>query len=120
MSAAVHVGSVTSAPGLWNTGLAVVAHELSPSEACGIFPDQGLSLCIRHWPADSFSLRHEGSPRLRCLRWPLFLTSDVEHFVNVGPQRVGQKLYKLKERPSIKEWRGVDEEFTCKEVDGGH
>jgi len=44
----------------------------------------------------------------------------MEHFVIMGPQSFGQKLYKLKERPSVKEWRGADEEFICKEVDGGH
>ena len=29
----------------------VVAHRLSYSEACGIFPDQGLNLCPLHWQA---------------------------------------------------------------------
>lgn len=27
----------------------------------GIFPDQGLNLCLMHWQADSFPLRHQGS-----------------------------------------------------------
>ena len=31
----------------------VVAHGLSCSAACGIFPDQGSSLCPLHWQADS-------------------------------------------------------------------
>ena len=44
---------------LWNTGSrcagsVVVAHGLSCSSACGIFPDQGLHPCPRHWQADSF------------------------------------------------------------------
>ena len=31
----------------------VVAHGLSCSAACGIFPDQGSNLCPLHWQADS-------------------------------------------------------------------
>ena len=33
--------SAFAAPGLWSTGSVLVAHRLSCSEACGIFPDQG-------------------------------------------------------------------------------
>ena len=33
--------------------LVVVAHGLSYSTACGIFPDQGSNLCPLHWQADS-------------------------------------------------------------------
>ena len=43
-------------------GSLVVAHGLSCSTACGIFPDQGLNPCPRHWQADSQPLRHQGSP----------------------------------------------------------
>ena len=32
----------------------VVAHGLSCSAACGIFPDQGSNPCPLHWQADSF------------------------------------------------------------------
>ena len=39
-----------------------VTHWLSCSEACGIFPDQGLNLCPLHWQADSYPLHHQGSP----------------------------------------------------------
>ena len=31
-----------------------MAHGLSCSAACGIFPDQGLNPCPLHWQADSF------------------------------------------------------------------
>ena len=31
-----------------------MAHRLSYSAACGIFPDQGLNPCPLHWQADSF------------------------------------------------------------------
>ena len=34
-------------------GSVVVAHGLSCSAACGIFPDQGSNLCPLHWQADS-------------------------------------------------------------------
>ena len=34
-------------------GSVVVAHGLSCSVACGIFPDQGSNLCPLHWQADS-------------------------------------------------------------------
>ena len=33
-----------------------MAHRLSCSLACGIFPDQGSNLCLLHWQADSFFL----------------------------------------------------------------
>ena len=44
-------------------GSVVVAHGLSCSAACGIFPDQGSNLCPLHWQTDSQPLRHQGSPR---------------------------------------------------------
>ena len=43
-------------------GSVIVAHGLSYSAACGIFPDQGLNPCPLHWQADSQPLRHQGSP----------------------------------------------------------
>ena len=53
---------------LWSTGSrcagsVVVAHGLSRSAACGIFPDQGSNPCPLHWQADSQPLRHQGSPQ---------------------------------------------------------
>ena len=44
-------------------GSVAVAHGLSCSMACGIFPDQGSNPCPLHWQADSQPLRHQGSPR---------------------------------------------------------
>ena len=44
------------------TGSVVVAHGLSCSAACGIFPDQGSNPCPLHWQADSQPLCHQGSP----------------------------------------------------------
>ena len=43
-------------------GSVIVAHGLSCSVACGIFPDQGSNPCPLHWQADSQPLRHQGSP----------------------------------------------------------
>ena len=45
--------SVAVARGLQSAGLVVVAHGLSCSAACGIFPDQGWNLCPLHWQEDS-------------------------------------------------------------------
>ena len=50
----------------------VVAHELSCSAACGIFPDQGSNPCPLHWQADSQPLRHATGEALLCD----FLRSD--------------------------------------------
>ena len=47
-------------------GSVVVAHGLSCSTACGIFPDQGSNPCPLHWQADSQPLRHQGSPVYSC------------------------------------------------------
>ena len=52
-------------------GSVIVAHGLSCSVACGIFPDQGSNPCPLHWQADSQPLHHQGSPA-HCL-----LTSKV-------------------------------------------
>ena len=53
---------------LWSTGSrhagsVVVAHGLSCSAACGIFPDQGSNPCPLHWQADSQPLHHQRSPK---------------------------------------------------------
>ena len=55
-----HVGSEVAAPRLQSTGSVVVAHELSCSTACGLFPDQGQNPL--HWQEDSLPLSHQGSP----------------------------------------------------------
>ena len=41
----------------------VVAHRLSCSSACGIFPDQGSNQYPPHWLVDSYTLYHQASPR---------------------------------------------------------
>ena len=42
-------------------GLVVVVQGLSCSEACGIFPDQGLNLCLLHWQGGPLPLSQQGS-----------------------------------------------------------
>ena len=49
-----------------------MAHRLSSSAACGIFPDQGSNPCPLHWQADSQPLRHQGSPQPAFLSSPLY------------------------------------------------
>ena len=44
-----------------------MAHGLSCSAACGIFPDQGSNPCPLHWQADSSPLHHQGSSPFRQL-----------------------------------------------------
>ena len=58
--------SVVVARGLYSADSVVVAHGLSCSTACGIFPDQGLNPYPLHWQADSYPLHHQESPR----SWP--------------------------------------------------
>ena len=58
----------TWAQWLWHAGSVVVAHGLSGSAACGIFPDQGSNPCPLHWQADSSPLLHQGSPILQFLK----------------------------------------------------
>ena len=48
--------------GFRRAGSVVVAHGLSCSAACGIFPDQGSNPCALHRQKDSQRLRHQGSP----------------------------------------------------------
>ena len=49
-------------------GSVVVAHGLSCSASCGIFPDQGSNPCPLHWQADSQPLCHQESPLVFILR----------------------------------------------------
>ena len=53
--------SSCGARALGHTSSVVVAHRLSCSAACGIFPDRGSNPCPLHWQADSQPLRHQGS-----------------------------------------------------------
>ena len=58
-------------------GSTVMAHKLSWSTACGIFPDQGSNLCLLHWQADSLPLSHQGSPETS------LLDAEMESFKDI-------------------------------------
>ena len=63
-------------------GSVVVAHRLSCSAACGIFPDQGPNPCPLHWQADSQPLRHKGSPYFTLFNgWVIFYCIYVPHLL---------------------------------------
>ena len=47
------VASLVAEHRLYSRDLVVVVHGLSCSEACGIFPDQGLNPCPLHWQVES-------------------------------------------------------------------
>ena len=72
-------------------GSVVVAHGLSCSAACGIFPDQGSSPCPLHWQADSQPLRHQGSPKSlyfinkfpKAIICPFIYKASVKIIVNI-------------------------------------
>ena len=78
------------------TGSVVVAHGLSCSAACGIFPDQGSNPCPPPWQADSQPLRHQGSP---CV---LFLNEIfVSRLLQCGVARVWHRLLGLWLLPGV-------------------
>ena len=70
-----HVGSGAAAPGLQSSGPIAVAHRLSCSVACGIFPDRGSNPHLLHWQVDSLLLSPQGSPPL----YTVFGLSGVSH-----------------------------------------
>ena len=47
---------------LQHVGSVVVEHGLSCSMARGIFPDQGLNLCLLHWQGGLFTTEPPGKP----------------------------------------------------------
>ena len=50
----IAAASLVAEHGLQGTQASVfVAHGLSCSAACGIFPDQGSNPCLLHWQVDS-------------------------------------------------------------------
>ena len=55
-----HEGFSSFRPQALSTGSVIVVLGLSCSTARGIFPDQGLNLCLLHWQADSLPLSHQG------------------------------------------------------------
>ena len=72
------VDSALAAGGLQSRGSAAVAHGLSCSLACGIFPDQGWNLCPLPWQKDSLPLGHQGSSA-RCFFLFFFFAQWTTH-----------------------------------------
>ena len=58
-----------------------MAHRLSCSMACGIFPDQGSNPCPLHWQAASQALHHQGSPQNYFLNFIFgFFIASIEKY----------------------------------------
>ena len=68
-----HMGSVVVDRGLQSTGSVVVAHGLTCSAACGIFPDQGSNPCPLHWQADSLTTAPPGKSWIQNSRLIAFI-----------------------------------------------
>ena len=66
-------------------GSVVVAHGLSCSVACGIFPDQGLNPCPLHWQADPQPLRHQGSPVIHFIHISVYMSIPISQFITPPP-----------------------------------
>ena len=73
--------STAVAPGLQSTDSVVVAHGLSCSAACEIFPGQGSNSGLLHWQADSLPLSLQGSCK-RPLYQVLLMVRVVSSFSN--------------------------------------
>ena len=73
--------SGVTAPRFQSAGSVVVAHGLRYPEASGIFPDQGLNLCLLHWHVDSLPLSYKRS--LLLVFWP----PSLLHSVSVAQSR---------------------------------
>ena len=65
-------------------GSVAVAHGLTCSAACGIFPDQGSNPCPLHWQADSQPLRHQGSPTWASCCLHLFPRQSLFPMATIG------------------------------------
>ena len=99
------------AHGLSSCGCWALEHGLNIRDAChglhcsvawGVFPDQGLNLCLFHWQADSLPLSHQGSPSyqpfvsssnvgnvVKAVSW-IPLTISLPHLVECGgPRNMG-------------------------------
>ena len=70
----------------------VVAHRLSCSTACGLFPDQGLNLRLPHLQADSLPTKPPG----KCYLF-LFLVMLDLHYCAWAFSKSGEQGYSLGE-----------------------
>ena len=64
-----YCGAQALGRGFSNCSSWALEHRLSSCAACGIFPDQGFSLCPLHWQVGSDPWCHQGSPRIAFTNW---------------------------------------------------
>ena len=57
-----HMGFSGCSSRALDTGSIIVVHRMSCFTAHGIFPGQGLNLCLLHWQMDSLPLSRQGNP----------------------------------------------------------
>ena len=96
--------SAVVAPQLSRTGSVVVAHRLSCSTACGIFPDQGSNPCLLHWWADSLPLNQQRSPHdgFSCLMKKGSIQTTVARFLHFTDHKCFRtNLYRPTELPTF-------------------
>ena len=88
------VAAAREAPGLRSIGLVVVAHGLSCSTACGIFPDQGLNPSLLRWQKDSLPLELPGKPKiLLCKKLKVGLKFISTCLNSLGPITTGPSSF---------------------------
>ena len=80
------MGTVVAILRLLSTSSVVVAHGLSCSMACGIFPDQGLNPCLLHWQGNSLPLSPQGSPS--CVNFCYLFGYIYIYMASLGAQTV--------------------------------
>ena len=111
----VHVASEVADPGLDSTtGSVIVAHGLSCSAACGIFPGQGLNPHPLHWQVDSLPLSHQGSPALLFLLLHVCVQSlsRAWYFATLWTVACQAPLSMGFPKPRILEWVAIS---SCRE-----
>ena len=84
--------------GVATRGLSRCGTWLSCSVECGIFPDQGLNLCLLHWQVDFLPLSHQARPG----------TNELESENISGAILGGADVQSIKFRnvPIIVDWSG--------------
>ena len=85
-------------------GSVAVAHGLSRSVACRIFPDQGSNPCPLHWQADSQPLHHQGSPGFHVFRTKHFSEQDLQS--SSFPAGFLRKILLPTQISGAQEWNG--------------
>ena len=85
----------------------VVAHRLSCSAACRIFPDQGSNPCPLHRQADSQPLHHQGSPPKAFLNYVMVQPFCFDHQFITSAKPPSSFCYLMNCQRPICHWLGV-------------